>query len=171
MSEPAVQSLEIEDTDTVGITKLCHLAWPAAQQPLLKEKLSWHFFIFMYSQMCPMFFCCLCVCHSLYLNAQSIADLCASGCKLRAAVPDVSNCVAQFMEIPDLEAEEDMSRQVAAAPAVRSASVMNIAELESEDLFRLPVVDKDHEVDLSLLTACLCPADEVRQPRTQDKND
>lgn len=69
--------------------------------------------------------------------------------------------VVQFMEIPDLEAEEDMSRQVAAAPAVRSVSVMNIAELESADLFRLPMVDKDHEVDLSLLTACLCPADEV----------
>lgn len=68
------------------------------------------------------------------------------------------------MEIPDLEAEEDMSRQVAAAPAVRSVSVMNIAELESADLFRLPVVDKDHEVDLSLLTACLCPADQVGTP-------
>lgn len=77
--------------------------------------------------------------------------------------------VAQFMEIPDLEAEEDMSRQVAAAPAVRSVSVMNIAELESADLFRLPVVDKEHEVDLSLLTACLCPADEVSQPCSQDK--
>lgn len=69
--------------------------------------------------------------------------------------------VVQFVEIPDLEAEEDMSRQVAAAPAMRSVSVMNIAELESEDLYRLPMVDKDHEVDLSLLTACLCPADEV----------
>lgn len=67
----------------------------------------------------------------------------------------------QFMEIPDLDAEEDMSRQVAAAPAVRSVSVMNIAELESADLFRLPVVAKDHDVGLSLLTACLCPADEV----------
>ena len=67
----------------------------------------------------------------------------------------------QFMDIPDLDAEEDMSRQVAAAPAVRSVSVMDIAELESEDLFRLPVVAKDHAVDLTLLTACLCPADEV----------
>lgn len=67
----------------------------------------------------------------------------------------------QFMEIPDLEAAEDLSRQVAAAPAARSVSVMNIAELESADLFRLPLVAKDHEVDLSLLTACLCPADEV----------
>ena len=66
------------------------------------------------------------------------------------------------MDIPDLEAPEDMSRQVAAAPAVRTVSVMDIAELESEDLFRLPMVAKDHEVDLSLLTACLCPADEVR---------
>lgn len=66
------------------------------------------------------------------------------------------------MDIPDLEAPEDMSRQVAAAPAVRTVSVMDIAELESEDLFRLPVVAKDHEVDLSLLTACICPADEVR---------
>lgn len=69
--------------------------------------------------------------------------------------------VMQFMEIPDLEGADDMSRQVATAPAVRSVSVMDIAELESEDLFRLPVVAKDHEVDLSLLTACLCPADEV----------
>lgn len=68
------------------------------------------------------------------------------------------------MEIPDLEGPEDMSRQVAAAPAVRSVSVMDIAELESEDLFRLPVGSKDHDVDLSLLTACLCPADEVRLP-------
>ena len=67
----------------------------------------------------------------------------------------------QFMDIPDLEAEEDLSRQVAAAPAARSVSVMDIAELESEELFRLPVVAKDHEVDLSLLTACLCPAVEV----------
>ena len=66
------------------------------------------------------------------------------------------------MEIPDLDAEDDISRQVAAAPAVRSVSVVDIAELESEDLFRLPVVSKDHEVDLSVLTACLCPADEVR---------
>ena len=65
------------------------------------------------------------------------------------------------MDIPDLEAEEDLSRQVAAAPAARSVSVMDIAELESEDLFRLPVVAKDHEVDLFLLTACLCPAAEV----------
>ena len=67
------------------------------------------------------------------------------------------------MDIPDLEAEEDLSRQVAAAPAARSVSVMDIAELESEDLFRLPVVAKDHEVDLSLLTACLCPAAEVNR--------
>ena len=67
------------------------------------------------------------------------------------------------MEIPHLDAEEDMSRQVAAAPAVRSVSVMDIAELESEDLFRLPVVAKDHAVDLTLLTACLCPADEVNK--------
>ncbi len=67
----------------------------------------------------------------------------------------------QFIDIPDLEAEEDLSRQVAAAPAARSVSVVDIAELESEDLFRLPVVVKDHEVDLSLLTACLCPAAEV----------
>lgn len=67
----------------------------------------------------------------------------------------------QFMDIPDLEAEEDLSRQVAAAPAARSVSVIDIAELESADLFRLPVVAKDHEVDLSLLTACLCPAAEV----------
>ncbi|KAL3138975.1 hypothetical protein ABBQ32_005783 [Trebouxia sp. C0010 RCD-2024] len=66
-----------------------------------------------------------------------------------------------FIEIPDLEAAEDLSRQVAAAPAARSVPVMNIAELESADLFRLPVGAKDHEVDLSLLTACLCPADEV----------
>lgn len=65
------------------------------------------------------------------------------------------------MDIPDLEAEEDLSRRVAAAPAARSVSVMDIAELESEDLFRLPVLAKDHEVDLSLLTACLCPAVEV----------
>ena len=80
------------------------------------------------------------------------------------AIPCVSSAienVVQFMEIPDLEAEEDLSRQVAAAPAVRSVSVMNIAELEGADLFRLPTVDKDHEVDLSLLTACLCAADEV----------
>ena len=72
-----------------------------------------------------------------------------------------SLCVAQFMEIPDLEGEEDMSRQVAAAPAVRSVSVTDIAELESEDLLWLPAVAKDHAVDLSLLTGCLCPADEV----------
>lgn len=65
------------------------------------------------------------------------------------------------MDIPNLEAEEDISRQVAAAPAVRSVSIVDIAELESADLFRLPVVDKDHQVDLSLLTACLCPADQV----------
>ena len=69
--------------------------------------------------------------------------------------------VVQFIEIPDLEAAEDLSRQVAEAPAARSVSVLNFAELESADLFRLPVVAKDHEVDLSLLTACLCPADEV----------
>ncbi|DBA72047.1 TPA: hypothetical protein ACH3X2_010781 [Trebouxia sp. C0005] len=68
-----------------------------------------------------------------------------------------------FMDIPDLEAEEDLSRRVAAAPAARSVSVMDIAELESEDLFRLPVLAKDHEVDLSLLTACLCPAVEVAE--------
>ncbi|DBB02681.1 hypothetical protein WJX82_002733 [Trebouxia sp. C0006] len=71
--------------------------------------------------------------------------------------------VDTFMDIPDLEAEEDLSRQVAAAPAARSVSVMDIAELESEDLFRLPVVAKDHEVDLFLLTACLCPAAEVAE--------
>jgi hypothetical protein len=67
----------------------------------------------------------------------------------------------QFMDIPDLEVEEDVSRQVAAAPAARSVSIIDIAELESEDLFRLPVVAKDHEVDLSILMACLCPAAEV----------
>ncbi|DBA83728.1 hypothetical protein WJX77_007328 [Trebouxia sp. C0004] len=71
--------------------------------------------------------------------------------------------VDTFMDIPDLEVEEDLSRQVAAAPAARRVSVMDIAELESEDLFRLPVVGKDHEVDLSLLTACLCPAVEVAE--------
>ena len=67
----------------------------------------------------------------------------------------------QFMDIPDLDAEEDLSRKIAEAPAVRSVSVLDIAELESEDLFRLSVAAKDHEIDLSLLTACLCPADEV----------
>ena len=54
-----------------------------------------------------------------------------------------------------------MSRQVALAPSVRSVPVTDIAELESEDLFRLPAVAKDHEIDLSLLTGCLCPANEV----------
>ena len=68
----------------------------------------------------------------------------------------------QVMDIPDLEGQEDLSRQIAAAPAVRSVATVNIAELESADLFRLPVVDKDHQVDLSPLTACLCPADQAR---------
>lgn len=67
----------------------------------------------------------------------------------------------QIVDIPDLEAQEDISRQVAAAPAVRTVSIVDIAELESADLFRLPVVDKDHQVDLSLLTCSLCPADQV----------
>ena len=65
------------------------------------------------------------------------------------------------MEIPDLEATEDMSSQVAAAPAMRSVSVVDIAELESQDLFHLPAIAKDREIDLSLLTARLCPANEV----------
>ena len=65
------------------------------------------------------------------------------------------------MEIPDLEAVEDMSMQVAAAPAMRSVSVVDIAELESEDLFQLPAIAKDREIDLSLLTARLCPANEL----------
>lgn len=73
----------------------------------------------------------------------------------------VSYLFVQVMDIPDLEDQEDISRQVAAAPAVRSTPIVNIAELESADLFRLPVVDKDHQVDLSLLTASLCPADQV----------
>ena len=65
------------------------------------------------------------------------------------------------MDIPELDAQEDISRQIASAPTVRTGPVMNIAELESADLFRLPALDKDHAVDLSLLTACLCPADQV----------
>lgn len=65
------------------------------------------------------------------------------------------------MDIPELDAQEDISRQIASAPTVRTAPVINIAELESADLFRLPTVDKDHEIDLSLLTAYLCPADQV----------
>ena len=100
---------------------------------------------------------------------EATCSLCTYRCKLscQPATTWGSSAIesdVQFVEIPDLEAEEDTSRQVAAPPAMRSVLVMNIAELESEDLFRLPVVDKNHEVDLSLLTACLCPADEVGIP-------
>ena len=51
--------------------------------------------------------------------------------------------------------------QVAAAPAARGAAVQNIAELENEDQYHLPVDDQDREINLSLLTACLCAADQV----------
>ena len=53
--------------------------------------------------------------------------------------------------------------QVAVAPAARGAAVQNIAELENEDQYHLPVDDQDREINLSLLTACLCAADQVGQ--------
>eukprot|EP00891_Asterochloris_glomerata_P001553 jgi/Astpho2/1553/fgenesh1_pg.00026_%23_35_t len=69
----------------------------------------------------------------------------------------------QVMDIPDLEAAEDITRQVAAAPAARGAAVQNIAELENEDQYHLPVDDQDREINLSLLTACLCAADQAAE--------
>ena len=51
--------------------------------------------------------------------------------------------------------------QVAAAPAARGAAVQNIAELENEDQYHLPIDEQDREINLSLLTACLCAADQV----------
>ena len=45
--------------------------------------------------------------------------------------------------------------------------MQNIAELENEDQYHLPVDDQDREINLSLLTACLCAADQVRQVEMQ----
>lgn len=50
--------------------------------------------------------------------------------------------------------------QVAEAPKVRSNKVQDIAELEDDEMFRLPA-SEDRDIDLSLLTAVLCSSEQV----------
>ena len=49
---------------------------------------------------------------------------------------------------------------MAEAPKVRSNKVQDIAELEDDEMFRLPV-SEDRDIDLSLLTAILCSSEQV----------
>eukprot|EP00741_Cyanophora_paradoxa_P007507 tig00001130_g7261.t1 len=64
--------------------------------------------------------------------------------------------------IPDLEeeVEEDITRQVAAAPRVRNNRVQALKELDSEIKFSLPTTG-DANIDLSILTSTLSPQDQV----------
>mmetsp|Transcript_23285 Transcript_23285/g.41325 ORF Transcript_23285/g.41325 Transcript_23285/m.41325 type:complete len:327 (-) Transcript_23285:394-1374(-) len=68
------------------------------------------------------------------------------------------------LDIPELEDEgkEDISNVVAEAPKVCSNKVQGMEELEEETTFRLPTTG-DRDMDLSLLTAVLCLAEQVRE--------
>jgi len=70
----------------------------------------------------------------------------------------------QILEIPELEneAEEDITRQVAAVPKYRSNRVQTIKELDEESQIALPT-NSDREIDFSLLTSVLCSLDQVRE--------
>ncbi|KAK3244212.1 hypothetical protein CYMTET_27497 [Cymbomonas tetramitiformis] len=71
-----------------------------------------------------------------------------------------------ILEIPELDADndEDITRQVAAPPKLRSNRVQTIKELDHDIQFTLPT-NNDKEIDLSLLTACLCSAEQVAEPQ------
>lgn len=70
----------------------------------------------------------------------------------------------EVLDIPEMEDEgnEDITTLVADAPKVRSNRVQDIAELEGDMQFRLPSND-DRDIDLSLLTACLCSSEQVHE--------
>mmetsp|Transcript_28408 Transcript_28408/g.34498 ORF Transcript_28408/g.34498 Transcript_28408/m.34498 type:complete len:230 (-) Transcript_28408:645-1334(-) len=77
---------------------------------------------------------------------------------------DVLTEMQQVMEIPELDAdvEEDITRQVAAPPRLRSNRVQTIKELDHDIQYSLPTYN-DKEVDLSLLTCVLCPSEQVAE--------
>jgi len=70
----------------------------------------------------------------------------------------------QILEIPELEteADEDITRQVAAVPKFRSNRVQTINELDKDSHIALPT-NSDSEIDFSLLTSVLCSLDQVRE--------
>merc|ERR1719235_1622306 len=73
--------------------------------------------------------------------------------------------------IPDLEeAEEDITRQVAAPPIAYSQNVRSIRELDSQissrGLSQLPT-NPEEGVDLAILTQCLCAEHQVFEEDSQ----
>lgn len=71
--------------------------------------------------------------------------------------------------IPDLEDEaEDMARQVAAAPSLKSSRVQTIDELDEEIDTALPSTS-EVGVDLSVLQSYLTPAEYVHEDDTEWK--
>eukprot|EP00878_Enallax_costatus_P043411 GHUV01051383.1.p3 GENE.GHUV01051383.1~~GHUV01051383.1.p3 ORF type:complete len:106 (+),score=28.82 GHUV01051383.1:916-1233(+) len=69
------------------------------------------------------------------------------------------------MDIPELEEEgkEDITRVVAQAPKGHAPRVQAMSELE-QDQGWLPTKAESEDIDLSLLTVCLLPSDQVIEP-------
>ncbi|XP_045107270.1 LOW QUALITY PROTEIN: intraflagellar transport protein 43 homolog A-like [Portunus trituberculatus] len=70
--------------------------------------------------------------------------------------------------IPDLDevVEEDFTQQIAQAPSVAVNRVATYKELDS-DLLRHAAFSTLDDIDLRLLTSCLAPESEVREPDVQ----
>lgn len=70
--------------------------------------------------------------------------------------------------IPDLDevVEEDFTQQIAQAPSVAVNRVATYKELDS-DLLRHAAFSTLDDIDLRLLTSCLAPESEVREPDIQ----
>eukprot|EP00878_Enallax_costatus_P027315 GHUV01029388.1.p1 GENE.GHUV01029388.1~~GHUV01029388.1.p1 ORF type:complete len:188 (+),score=55.33 GHUV01029388.1:781-1344(+) len=73
--------------------------------------------------------------------------------------------VEGVMDIPELEEEgkEDITRVVAQAPKGHAPRVQAMSELE-QDQGWLPTKAESEDIDLSLLTVCLLPSDQVIEP-------